>query len=65
MAYEVILIFQMIQEKPKALDYIDGVAMHYYSDFITPAALQVEAMKPFPNKFLLNTEACEGIFQII
>ncbi|KOB67455.1 Glucosylceramidase [Operophtera brumata] len=39
---------------------LDGVGLHYYTDFITPAEVQVEAMKSFPSKFLLNTESCEG-----
>ncbi|KOB74244.1 Glucosylceramidase [Operophtera brumata] len=46
----------------KVLDYVDGVGLHYYTDFITPAEVQVEAMKSFPSKFLLNTESCEGSF---
>lgn len=50
----------MLVDEPKALDYIDGVAVHFYTDFITPATVLTEVMKGIPQKFLLATEACEG-----
>uniref|UniRef100_A0A2A4K8P8 Glucosylceramidase n=1 Tax=Heliothis virescens TaxID=7102 RepID=A0A2A4K8P8_HELVI len=50
----------MIKEHPKVLDYIDGIAVHYYTDFITPAAVLTEVSKSYPEKFIIATEACEG-----
>lgn len=52
----------MVAKNPKTLDYIDGIAVHYYTDFITPAYILTEVSKAFPDKFILATEACEGSF---
>ncbi|XP_035743367.1 lysosomal acid glucosylceramidase-like [Vespa mandarinia] len=44
----------------KALDYIHGIAIHWYTDeFISPSLLDITHNK-YPNKFLLLTEACVG-----
>lgn len=50
----------MFQDQPKAIPYIDGVAVHFYTDFISPASLLTSVMEPYPQKFLLATEACRG-----
>nr|XP_049699185.1 lysosomal acid glucosylceramidase [Helicoverpa armigera] len=50
----------MITEHPKVLDYIDGIAVHYYTDFLTPAAVLSEITRAYPDKFIIATEACEG-----
>lgn len=51
---------QLVKEHPKALDYIDGIAVHYYGDYISPASILSEAVKNYPGKFVIATEACEG-----
>ena len=56
---------QLVAEHPKVLDYIDGIAVHYYTDFITPAAVISEVGKLYPDKFIIATEACEGIYSVI
>ncbi|CAL4071152.1 unnamed protein product [Meganyctiphanes norvegica] len=47
-------------EDPEAYQYIDGTAVHWYSDrWVGPAVLS-ELQGLFPEKFILYTEACEG-----
>lgn len=54
----------MVEEYPKVLDWIDGVAVHWYGDkFISPELLKLVTEK-FPNKFVLATEACEGNMEL-
>lgn len=44
----------------KAKDYVAGIAVHWYSDFISsPLALDT-THNNFPDKFILMTEACIG-----
>ncbi|KAL0839787.1 hypothetical protein ABMA28_016422 [Loxostege sticticalis] len=49
----------MEREDPKALDYIDGIAIHYYGNFVPPAILTA-LQNRYPDKILLSTEACEA-----
>lgn len=51
----------MISDHPKALDVIDGVAVHYYGDIYTPPAILSAVSKEHPDKFVIATEACEGM----
>ncbi|KAI5635677.1 glycosyl hydrolase family 30 TIM-barrel domain-containing protein [Phthorimaea operculella] len=52
----------MIKQHPKVLDYIDGVGVHYYTDFIAPAFILSKHAEKYPEKFIIATEACEGSF---
>ncbi|XP_071528313.1 lysosomal acid glucosylceramidase-like [Panulirus ornatus] len=45
---------------PGAAQYIDGVAVHWYFDWLVGPAVLDEMHLRFPDKFLLYTEACEG-----
>ncbi|XP_076033784.1 lysosomal acid glucosylceramidase-like [Oratosquilla oratoria] len=47
---------------PKAARYVDGVALHWYTDMAN-ASLLAETYHEFPDHFLLATEACEGMFE--
>jgi glucosylceramidase len=40
--------------------YIDGVAVHWYLDFIVPVKVLDEVHKDFGNKIIMNTEASQG-----
>lgn len=40
--------------------YVDGVGVHWYQDWYKPASLLNDAHEKYPDKFILNTEACEG-----
>ncbi|XP_068628103.1 lysosomal acid glucosylceramidase-like [Battus philenor] len=44
---------------PKSIEYIDGIAIHYYGNFV-PASVLTRIQNRYPNKILLSTEACEG-----
>ncbi|XP_077513151.1 lysosomal acid glucosylceramidase-like [Amblyomma americanum] len=48
---------------PEASKYVHGVAVHWYTDrFISPQILD-EVHESFPDKFILGTEACNGVAQ--
>ncbi|XP_034195789.2 lysosomal acid glucosylceramidase-like [Osmia lignaria lignaria] len=51
---------QQMFENEKAKDYVSGVAVHWYSDFIASPVLLDLTHNSFPEKFILMTEACEG-----
>ncbi|XP_059049040.1 lysosomal acid glucosylceramidase-like [Achroia grisella] len=50
----------MIKERPTALQYIDGIAVHYYFDAVSPPELLTLISKYYPDKFIISTEACVG-----
>lgn len=50
----------MENENPKSIEYIDGIAIHYYGNFV-PAHILTMIQQRYPDKILLSTEACEGI----
>ncbi|XP_053617693.1 lysosomal acid glucosylceramidase-like [Plodia interpunctella] len=50
----------MVMKHKDALQYIDGIAVHYYTDFIVPPSVLDVVSKSYPDKFIINTEACEG-----
>ncbi|CAK1541496.1 unnamed protein product [Leptosia nina] len=52
----------MLHEHPEALKIIDGIAVHSYNDFITPASVLNFVTKYYPDKFIISTEASEGSF---
>lgn len=49
----------MAREDPKSIEYIDGIALHYYGNFVHPVILTA-IQNQYPGKILLSTEACEG-----
>ena len=51
---------QMHEAHSDALNYVDGLAVHWYWDsFVSPSLLD-EANEKFPDKFIISTEACPG-----
>jgi len=48
-------------EDERALKYVDGIAVHWYTDrwFPLPDALDT-VHEEYPDKFILYTEACTG-----
>ncbi|XP_034827997.1 lysosomal acid glucosylceramidase-like [Maniola hyperantus] len=52
----------MLTYHPKALDYIDGLGVHYYTDKFVPPQIFDTVTLTHPEKFILATEACEGSF---
>ncbi|XP_026326864.1 glucosylceramidase-like [Hyposmocoma kahamanoa] len=52
-------VLGMEREDPKSIEYIDGIAVHYYGNFV-PASILSNLQNRYPNKMLLSTEACEG-----
>ncbi|XP_013185918.2 lysosomal acid glucosylceramidase [Amyelois transitella] len=49
----------MEREDPRSIEYIDGIAIHYYGNFVPPIILS-KIQERYPGKILLSTEACEG-----
>lgn len=43
-----------------AAQYVDGIAVHWYLDYVTPASKLTKTHEHHPTKFILSTEACEG-----
>lgn len=40
--------------------YVDGVAVHWYLDFIVPVKVLNDVHKDFGDKIIINTEASQG-----
>ncbi|XP_058456410.1 lysosomal acid glucosylceramidase [Malaya genurostris] len=51
---------QMDQGHPNATQYLDGLAVHWYWDGVTPPGLLDQAVRLYPDKLLFNTEASLG-----
>ena len=49
-------LFQILSD-PKAYEYVNGTAIHWYTDDLFPSSRLTELHKYFPDKFILNTEA--------
>lgn len=47
-------------ETPKAMDFVSGLAVHWYWDRLISPQLLDAASDRFPEKILLNTESCIG-----
>ncbi|XP_018014405.1 lysosomal acid glucosylceramidase isoform X2 [Hyalella azteca] len=48
-----------ILEDPEAFAYADGIAVHWYIDYVSDNILNL-THHLYPDKFILATEACEG-----
>ncbi|XP_049878911.1 lysosomal acid glucosylceramidase-like [Pectinophora gossypiella] len=55
-----IWFYAVVKYKPEALKYIDGLAIHFYGDVITPPSILEDVSRSNPDKFLIYTEACNG-----
>ncbi|XP_023035479.1 lysosomal acid glucosylceramidase [Drosophila willistoni] len=51
---------KMRASRPNALDYLDGLAVHWYWDDVFGPQLIDKTHEEMPNKLLLNTESCVG-----
>ncbi|XP_065074238.1 lysosomal acid glucosylceramidase [Ochlerotatus camptorhynchus] len=51
---------QMDQGHPNATQYVDGLAVHWYWDGVTPPGLLDQAASLYPGKLIFNTEASLG-----
>lgn len=61
--YMIPLFFdKMVQYNSSVMKYIDGLALHYYADFYTPASMMSNFAEKYPDKFIIATEACEGSY---
>ncbi|XP_072934756.1 putative glucosylceramidase 4 [Epargyreus clarus] len=55
------LFFNALNENfPGSMEYINGIAVHWYTDTFTPASLLSDVTRDYPDKFLMSTEACAG-----
>lgn len=50
---------------PLASRYIDGVAVHWYADWLFSANRLTATHNAHPNKFILPTEACNGYLPLM
>ncbi|XP_059049052.1 lysosomal acid glucosylceramidase-like [Achroia grisella] len=51
----------VIEEVPEADKYIDGIAVHFYFDDLTPPEQLTRAIEGHPGKYVIATEACTGV----
>ncbi|CAP37109.1 Protein CBG19964 [Caenorhabditis briggsae] len=51
---------KVILSDPMAAQYVNGIALHWYEDFIDPATVVTETHNLYPDYFILATEACAG-----
>lgn len=51
---------QMNQSRPKSIDYLDGLTMHWYWDEYFGPTLIDETHKLMPDKLLISSESCAG-----
>ncbi|VVC33980.1 Glycosyl hydrolase family 30, TIM-barrel domain,Glycoside hydrolase family 30,Glycosyl hydrolase [Cinara cedri] len=51
---------KMLMSDKECAKYIDGVAIHWYLDFIVPVKVLNEVHKEFGDKIIINTEASQG-----
>lgn len=53
-------VVQLMSDE-KCAKYVDGVAVHWYLDFIVPVKVLNEVHKDFGDKIIMNTEASQGL----
>lgn len=59
----IIFLLQVLQN-PETEAYVDGCAVHYYTDLLVSAEVLSLTHNQFPDKFILATEACEGFYYL-
>ncbi|CAK1590496.1 unnamed protein product [Parnassius mnemosyne] len=52
--------YDIINNYPEVLDYIDGIALHFYYDTSTPVQVLQNLQRRYPKLFVIYTEACRG-----
>ncbi|XP_014615118.1 PREDICTED: glucosylceramidase-like [Polistes canadensis] len=58
--FTLIRFFDLLASNKKALDYISGIALHWYCDEYFSTTLLDSTHYKYPNKYLLITEASNG-----
>eukprot|EP00094_Tigriopus_californicus_P008405 TCALIF_08098-PB protein Name:"Similar to Gba Glucosylceramidase (Mus musculus)" AED:0.13 eAED:0.13 QI:29/0.92/0.8/1/0.92/0.93/15/0/1019 len=51
---------QEVLEDPRAFEYVDGIALHWYADDLEFPLSMDQFHKDYPSKFILYSEACNG-----
>ncbi|CAF4885258.1 unnamed protein product [Pieris macdunnoughi] len=54
----------MFNMHPETLDFVDGLAVHYYFDTDENSVILDNINKKYPSKFIMNTEASVGMTDI-
>ncbi|CAG5024581.1 unnamed protein product [Parnassius apollo] len=52
--------YDIIKNYPEVMDYIDGLAVHFYYDKSTPVQTLKDLHGRYPELFVIATEACNG-----
>lgn len=50
----------MNKTNPKSMEYIDALAVHWYTDLIIPTSVLKDTHNLFPDKIIISTESCIG-----
>lgn len=51
---------EVILSNPDAAQYVSGIAVHWYLDFLVPSKILSITHEQYPDSFILATEACRG-----
>jgi glucosylceramidase len=51
---------QMYKGSPNSTEFLDGFAVHWYADKVTPATFLDQTAEQYPNKFIVASEASSG-----
>lgn len=50
----------IVMRNPNTARFVDGIGVHWYLDNIVPVNVLDRTHTKFPDKFIINTEACNG-----
>ncbi|XP_049830163.1 lysosomal acid glucosylceramidase-like [Schistocerca gregaria] len=50
-------VLDKIMDDKRMQKYVDGIAVHWYYDEVSPAQILTETQKKYPTKFIISTEA--------
>lgn len=49
---------------PKSVEYLDGIALHWYWDKMAPPSLLDTTKEKYPDKLIINSESSLGKFML-
>lgn len=57
---KILIVIHKVLQDPRAFEYVDGIALHWYADDLEFAQTMTQFHKDYPSKFMLYSEACNG-----
>lgn len=56
----VFMFFQMVHHRKDVMQYVQGIAVHWYWDWLVGPEVISDIYKKYPDQFILYTESCMG-----